>query len=469
MKETHLTQVRDAILPFFRKMETETEYLEVRIENLSKLTIVGNIETINRHGDCITSLHDMKGGYARSFSQGEWSVSIFDSIEESTIEKAIAKVISNKTIECNKDTVNSSNPQPHRRNELSDFQEFRTLAGSLIDQGTQILSMPNVVTNYINSIYLVKDKSFINSRGKVISDHGRTLIYNFHPAVKYNDRQIHLQKSYCCVGKDSHFDLNREFSPDTILGFFANDNLSLKNMPPGKYEAILDPQTTGALIHELLGHLLEADLLYDYPSYLENKVAIGKRISVDQLSVIDDPTLEERAGSYTYDDEGNRAKKVHLVTNGEITEMLHMMDTAWHMKHQTNGHGRSIDYRFLPYVRMSNTYIEPRGVAFDDMVGSIKTGVYLKNCTLAKNDLKRFQLYPQEAYLIEHGKVKDCLAPPIVYGDILDLLENINGIGNDIEFYDTGCTKGYSDAWMPVSLGGVHLHVKSINIGQSFL
>jgi TldD protein len=135
------------------------------------------------------------------------------------------------------------------------------------------------------------------------------------------------------------------------------------------------------------------------------------------------------------------------------------------MGEPVSGNARAIDYRFPPIVRMTNTYIEPGEMTFEDVIGNIKLGVYAKNWFGGTTSMEMFTFSAGEAYMIRDGKVAEMVRPVKLTGNLFVTLQNIDAIGNDLEFNQGGgCGKG-GQIPLPVSNGSPHIRIQDCVVG----
>jgi len=178
--------------------------------------------------------------------------------------------------------------------------------------------------------------------------------------------------------------------------------------------------------------------------------------------VVDDPTLPGKFGSYIYDDEGIKARKVEIIKDGILKEYLLDRETAAFFGLEPNGHGRAQSYNYQPLVRMSNTYIEPRDWSFEEMLEEVKNGLYLIGDKGGQVDIANgtFMFGAKEGYIIENGEIKTPIRDVALSGKILDVLKNIRAIGNDLKIEFPGyCGKGQ---WVSVDDGGPHILTRAL-------
>lgn len=153
----------------------------------------------------------------------------------------------------------------------------------------------------------------------------------------------------------------------------AIELLSAKTPKAGTYPVILDQELAGVFIHEAVGHAVEADHVLEGNSILSGK--IGEQIASPLITVYDDPSLHEY-GYYPFDDEGAESKRTTLIQNGVLKSFIHSRETAGKLGGESRN-SRAQGYS-RPVIRMSNTFIAPDGMKFDEMLAELKDGIYLK-------------------------------------------------------------------------------------------
>ncbi|WP_456421561.1 TldD/PmbA family protein [Thermococcus sp.] len=240
----------------------------------------------------------------------------------------------------------------------------------------------------------------------------------------------------------------------------ALELLSARFPPSGEMDVIADPELTGVFIHEALGHAVEADSVKNGDSILAGK--LGERIAVEGLTVVDDPTLPGKFGSYPYDDEGIKAKRVEIIRNGVLVSYLNDRETAEYFGLEPNGHARAESYNYQPLVRMGNTYVEPGDWTLEEMLEEVKRGLYMLGDKGGEVDTANgtFTFGAKLGYVIENGEIKEPVRDVALSGKILDVLANIRAIGNDLRIEFPGyCGKGQ---WVPVDDGGPHILTKAL-------
>ena len=244
----------------------------------------------------------------------------------------------------------------------------------------------------------------------------------------------------------------------------AVDMLAAPHAKGGEYTVVLDPILAGVFVHEAFGHLSEADFIYENPQ-MKEIMTLGKKFGSAELNIVDGAAVPGLRGSYKYDDEGVPSEKTYLIREGVLTGRLHSRETAAKMIEKPTGNARSISYRFPPIVRMTNTYIEPRSMSFNDMIADIKEGIYVKNWYGGTTSMEMFTFSAGEAYMIRNGKIAETLRPVTLTGNLFTTLQNIDAIGNDLDMNQGGgCGKG-GQSPLPVSNGSPHIRIQHCLIG----
>ncbi len=240
--------------------------------------------------------------------------------------------------------------------------------------------------------------------------------------------------------------------------------LKAKPVKGGVYTVVIDPELAGVFIHEAFGHLSEADSVHEDERAMA-LMSLGQRLGPPGLDVVDGATSHHLRGEYQYDDEGTPTSKTYLIKDGVLVGRLHSRQTAGNMGEAVTGNARAVSYRFPPIVRMTNTYIEPSNMTFEEMIADIKEGIYVKGSHGGETSLDRFTFSAAAATMIRKGKLAEPVRGVELAGNVFEMLANIEGIGNDLNYDQSGnCNKGQQLA-LPVSSGSPHIRVRNVVIG----
>ena len=303
---------------------------------------------------------------------------------------------------------------------------------------------------------------FMNSEGSEI----QTFTSKIRMALNASatDGEI-IQFGHGSIGGVKGFELIRETDIEGFgreIGEKAVRLLEAEAAPSGKYPVIADPQLTGVLIHEALGHAVEADLILQNDSILKDKM--GEMIASDIVNIFDDASLKDGFGYYPYDVEGVKTKPNQLVKDGKLVSLLNSRETASKFGMKSSGNARSI-ISDQPIVRMSNTYLQPGDSSFEELFEDVDDGIYLKGSRGGQVDTGKgiFQFNAAEGYLIKNGEITTPLRDVSLSGNILETLKNIDAIGNDFELSVGFCGKDGQTA--PVGDGGPHTRILNALVG----
>ena len=239
--------------------------------------------------------------------------------------------------------------------------------------------------------------------------------------------------------------------------------LHAKSAPTGRMNVLLDPGTAGTFAHESFGHGTEADQLLRDRSYL--KPLLGQKVGPEILTLVDDGSYPEGWGSIFFDDEGHPSQRTVLVDHGRFVEVLHDRDSAAAMGLAPTGNTRRADYLSRPFVRMTNTFVEPGEQKFDELVRETKDGVLLEKCTSGIEDPLggNMQIKVKMGHRIEHGEVTDILPSMALSGKVLEFLREIRAVGQRTKFEMSPgfCGKGHTDL-LPAGTGGSYLLSRAV-------
>ncbi|HDH45420.1 MAG TPA: TldD/PmbA family protein, partial [Thermococcus sp.] len=306
----------------------------------------------------------------------------------------------------------------------------------------------------------IKEQLYFNSLGSEIKTITPRVRLSFSVTAKKNGD---MQTYWKIFGGTAGWEIIEKMDLEHWTSFVKEKAKNLLNasLPPsGEFDVIVDPELAGVFIHEALGHAAEGDAVKNGESIFEDK--LGEKIAVEELTVVDDPTLEGKFGSYLYDDEGVKSKRVEIIKNGVLNEYLLDREAAAFFNLEPNGHGRAQNYNYQPLVRMSNTYIEPRGWKFEEMLEEVKNGLYLIGDKGGQVDIANgtFMFGAKEGYIIENGELTKPIRDVALSGKILEVLKNIMAIGRDLKIEFPGyCGKGQ---WVSVDDGGPHILTRAL-------
>ena len=240
--------------------------------------------------------------------------------------------------------------------------------------------------------------------------------------------------------------------------------LDAVDAPAGEMPIVLAPGHSGVLIHEAVGHLLEADFSRKKTSIFWNKM--GKKVGTDQVTIFDDPTLPSFRGSYNVDDEGTRPKKTLLIEKGTVAGLLQDRLSAGVMKRPLTGHGRRQDFSYWPIPRMGNTYIAAGEYDPDEILASVDKGFYVQSLQGGQvEDSGKFTFSVSLGYLIEGGRRTAPVRQATLIGTNIDVLRRLSRIGSDLAFGMQTGTCGKEGQDVPVTDGCPTMKISKMTVG----
>jgi TldD protein len=436
------------------------DYLEARFEvsQTSQITYRGRgLESIGR----ATST----GGNVRALVRGGWGFTCFNSFEDLPGRVNVA-VEQAKLTGTGKSKLAPLDPIAD--NVPSGVEEEPVgipLAEKkrLIDEYNEIIwSTPQIQTSNIGYADSCKRVIFLNSSGSFIEQERADVSLRL-TAIAARDGEV--QQVGLSMGSRGDFGaIGNLHDKVAEMARHAVALLSAPRVKGDKYTVVLDPVLAGVFVHEAFGHLSESDFVYENDS-LREIMTLGKQFGGKYLNIVDSAAEPGLRGSYKYDDEGVPAAKTYLIREGKLVGRLHSRETAARMDEKPTGNARAINYRYPPIVRMTNTYIEPRDISFDDMIADTKEGIYVKNWYGGTTSMEMFTFSAGEAYMIRKGKIAEALRPVVLTGNVFSTLKNIDAIGNDLDMNQGGgCGKG-GQSPLPVSNGSPHIRIRHCLVG----
>jgi TldD protein len=233
----------------------------------------------------------------------------------------------------------------------------------------------------------------------------------------------------------------------------------------GEMPVVLAAGSSGILLHEAIGHGMEADFNRKGTSIYSDK--IGKPIAQPFVNIVDDGTLAHARGAINVDDEGAVPGATMLVEGGTLTTYLHDSISAKHYGVKPTGNGRRESYRFSPMPRMRATYMENGPHTADEIIASVDKGIYCTNFSNGQVQIGAgdFSFYVKNGYLIEKGKLTRPIKDVNLIGNGPKVLEKVDMVANDLKIDEGGWTCGKDGQSVPVSQGMPTVRVAAITVG----
>ena len=242
-------------------------------------------------------------------------------------------------------------------------------------------------------------------------------------------------------------------------------NLGSVSAPAGEMPVVLGPGWPAILLHEAIGHGLEGDFNRKKTSAFSELV--GERVAAPGVTVVDDGTIENRRGSLTVDDEGTPTQRTVLIEDGVLTGYMQDRMNARLMGKQATGNGRRESYAHLPMPRMTNTIMEDGNYDPEEIIKSVKKGLYAVNFGGGQVDITsgKFVFTCTEAYQIENGKIGAAVKGATLIGNGPDALTKVSLIGNDMALDPGVGTCGKDGQSVPVGVGQPTILLDELTVG----
>lgn len=418
-----------------------------------------------------------KGVGIRAVSGEKTGFAYSDDIEIHSLEQAcdaakcIAKASQNKTVAINKQQKqNLSKDQQYKLypavnplTEMDDTTKIKLLeeadkAARAVDSRIKRVEV-SLSGNY--DVVLVANES-----GILVPDVRPLVRLNVMVMAESNGRRESASHggggrcdySYFIEG-DKHIEFAREAARKALV------NLDSIDAPAGTMPVVLGPGWPGVLLHEAVGHGLEGDFNRKGSSAYSGR--IGERVASPLCTVVDDGTLQNRRGSLNIDDEGNPTQRTVLIENGILKGYMQDKLNSKLMGVASTGNGRRESYASVPLPRMTNTFMLAGNSHPDEIIKSVKKGIYATNFNGGSVDITsgQFVFAASEAYLIEEGKITKPVKGATLIGNGPEVLNKVSMVGNDLEL-DTGIgTCGKEGQNVPVGVGQPTLKIDEITVG----
>jgi len=236
--------------------------------------------------------------------------------------------------------------------------------------------------------------------------------------------------------------------------------------PAGEMPMVLGPGVTGILLHEAIGHGMEAD--FNRKKVSTYATMLGKKVAEPAVTIIDDATNPEQAGSINVDDEGTPGQRTILVDKGILTTYLHDRISARHYAVPPTGNGRRESYQHYPVPRMRNTYMLAGPARPEDLIASVQRGIYVRSVGNGQVKIGEgdFAFYVTQGQMIEDGKLTAPIKDVNIMGNGPKMLLNVTGVANDLAMYEGGAGYcGKDGQRVAVSFGLPTILVKSMTVG----
>ena len=305
----------------------------------------------------------------------------------------------------------------------------------------------------------------VNSRGALFVDLQPMLTFRVTVIAEKDGKR---QQGYAAGGGRSGLEYFDATTPEVLArkaAHLAVDMLDARPAPAGEQIVVLAPGDSGVLLHEAVGHGLEADFNRKGTSKYSGRV--GQPVASTLCTVVDEGLFPNSRGAIHVDDEGAPATRNVLIENGILRGYMHDHISARHYGLSPTGNGRREAYRFPPMPRMTCTYMLPGTATPEEVLAGVKKGIYCQTFSGGQVNISNgdFVFQVVESYLIEDGKLTAPLKDVVIIGNGPDALSKVAMVGNDLVQSDGRWTCGKGDQRVPVGVGIPTTRIDGITVG----
>ncbi|NJL86360.1 MAG: TldD/PmbA family protein [Leptolyngbyaceae cyanobacterium SM1_1_3] len=457
-----LDQGKNLLTDLMTRYGPQVDYLAIRLEEAEGTDILlrgGKVETLSE-GLSV-------GGQIRACYRGGWGFASFNQLSKlaDRLEEAIAAarlVGDEETLLAPVDPVRTVHT--FRLTGTDPRQISLRRKKDLCSHYADILQQldPQVVTTSVRYNDSAQRTLLATSEGALIEQSWVDMEMRFAATARNGET---VQTGREATGSRKAYE-DLENLDEQVLGAAERAVEALK-LPPVKgntYSVVIDPILTGLFVHEAFGHLSEADMAYENPDVLE-VMTLGRRFGPENLQIFDGAAPEGHRGSYAFDDEGTPATTTQLIKDGVLVGRLHSRETAGKLDETPTGNARCLNYHYPPLVRMTNTWIERGDTPVKDLFTGIQEGVYARNWLGGMTNGEMFTFTAGEAWMIRNGEIAEPVRDVTLSGNVFRTLADIEAIGDDFYWDESGgCGKG-GQSGLPVGCGGPSLRIRNVVVG----
>jgi len=314
----------------------------------------------------------------------------------------------------------------------------------------------------INYYDEVRGRTIANSEGLLLTDELPLLFFIVQVLSEGNNTR-HMGRER--LSRHSGFEMFDDVAPEQVARTAAREAvvmLDAKDAPAGKMDVVMQNGWGGVLVHEAVGHPLEADNIAKKIGVFTGK--LGQKVASDVFTMIDDGTLPNFRGTTNWDDEGTPGQKNVLIDKGVLVKFMTDVLSAKQIGMERTGNGRRESFRYLPIPRMTNTFIANGKDRAADILAATKNGIYVQALSGGSVDPTTgvFNFTCREAYLIENGKKTSPVKGATLIGNCLEIIRNVDAVADDLDFGPGICGKGQS---AEVTAGQPTVRLRGINVG----
>ncbi len=311
----------------------------------------------------------------------------------------------------------------------------------------------------------VRGRVVANSEGVYLRDE-LPLMFFIVEAMSDDGTNRHMSRER--ISQHSGFEMFEKNLPEDAAERAARESIDMleaEDAPAGTMDVVMENGWGGVLVHEAVGHPLEADNIAREIGAFTGK--LGQKVAADCFTMVDDGTIPDMRGTINFDDEGTQAQRNVLIEKGVLHGYMTDILSSKQLDMPRTGNGRRESFRHIPIPRMTNTFIEKGSDKPDDILASTKKGLYVQSLSGGSvNPVTGvFNFTCREAYIIENGKKTTPVKGATLIGSCMEIISNIDAVGDDLDFGVGICGKGGQSA--EVSVGQPTVRIRGINVGGS--
>jgi len=310
----------------------------------------------------------------------------------------------------------------------------------------------------------VRGRTIANSEGLYVTDE-LPLIFFIVQALAVGNGTSHMGRER--LSRHAGIEMFDDLKPEDAARNCARESVTMldaEDAPAGKMDVVMQNGWGGVLVHEAVGHPLEGDNISRETGVFVGK--LGKDVANPKFTMIDDGSLPGFRGTTDFDDEGTPMTRNVLIQEGRLVRFMTDVLSAKQLKMGRTGNGRRESFRYMPIVRMTNTFIEKGTDKPADILASTESGIYVQSLSGGSVNPTDgvFNFTCREAYLIEKGKKTTPVKGATLIGNCLDVIKGVDAVGDDLDFGPGICGKGQA---AEVTAGQPTVRIRGINVGGS--
>lgn len=310
----------------------------------------------------------------------------------------------------------------------------------------------------------IRSRVIVNSEGTYLRDE-LPLLFFIVQVMSDDGKARHMARER--LSNHSGFEMFENITPERVARNASREAIAMldaQEAPAGIMDVVMQNGWGGVLVHEAVGHPLEADNIAKGIGAFTGKM--GQKVANECFTMVDDGTLPNFRGTINFDDEGTEAKRNVLIENGVLNGFMTDVLSAKQLSMARTGNGRRESFRYIPIPRMTNTFINTGKDDPATILSSTKKGIYVQSLSGGSvNPVTGvFNFTCRESYMIENGQKTYPVKGATLIGSCLDVISNIDAVGNDLDFGPGICGKGQA---AEVSAGQPTVRIRGINVGGS--